>query len=244
MSSEFSELVTKVRNADVSCFSDYLYLLETICGTHLFSKEKIIEVVGQQVFDTLNLISDTTFFNYSDIYLDIREMEDKLIVDVKTDTSFLMNEEVSAIIIKIKQWFDKLKIACAGATTKMAILQKILSDKANAVKLITETASFKVIQERLNAEITAVDQIALARSDTIRGQHVHLLFSDGEIYSTKGGADLFLNRSMFRVLPSIVGLDGHLFAFPNTYRDFTYVVFESEDRAVSYRKQMSGLLSQ
>src|ERR1700731_1429938 len=106
LSYEFSELVAKIRNADVSCFSDYLYLLETVCGTHLFSKELVIAVVGQQVFDTLNLITDVTFFNYSDIYQDILEMENKLILDAKSDTS--------ALIIKMKQWFDKLKIACAG----------------------------------------------------------------------------------------------------------------------------------
>src|ERR1700720_2899346 len=116
-SSELSELITKVREVDTACFSQYLYLLETVCGTSLFSKEKVIAVVGESVFDTLNMISDVTFFNYADIYLEIRQMEEHICLHAETDTS--------AFIIKLKHWLDKMKIACAGAITKMAILQNI-----------------------------------------------------------------------------------------------------------------------
>lgn len=227
MSSEFTALVEKIRGTDVSCFNTYLFLFEKLCGTLFCAKEQTIAAIGQPVYDAIETISEATRFNYGDIYCELHDMQES---DQNVD--------------KMKDWLNKIDIARAGATTQIAILQRVLDNKAAALEAIQQTDSFKAARNRLNVEINAFDEIALARSDRIRGRHVCMLVSDGEILSTKAGYDLFLNRSVHRVKPAIVGLDQNIFKFPNRYGAYTYAVFEDQERAVSYRKAIADLFGE
>lgn len=159
----------------------------------------------------------------------------ELNVEPIPDVSIQELEEMSA---EIETWLKKMKPFMEGLRVQIAIIQTVIDEKAEKKKALENTAEFKTKIAETNAIINARnDQEASVRD---RGSHCYLLFSDGEICSTKAGEDLFLNRSMFGVKPPIAGISSTIFKFPQIWdqKGMTYVILANSQIANDLRNEM------
>lgn len=150
-------------------------------------------------------------------------------------------QELEEMSVEIETWLKKMKPYMEGMRVQIAIIQTVIDEKGAQKKALEDTAEFKTKIAETNARIIARNDHEASVRD--RGSHCYLLFSDGEICSTKAGEDLFLNRSMFNVKPPIAGISPTTFAFPQIWdqKGMTYVIVADGKTANELRNEMLGV---
>lgn len=275
---EYLKLDIKVRDFDTRPVRTYLELTRTACGTSWYPTEKQeAEAYGPEITSALQLIEKACEFNWSDIYGKMNDIHyrikcekpkvpvEKEICEAKNDDPLIAFfeqavdatashntdvtvAELESIMAEMKQWLTRTEKYMAAMRVKIALIETVIDRKAETIRELESTDAFKKSLAAVNDAIVAHhDRDASIRD---RGRHCYLLYNDGEIVSTKSGADLFLNRSIFNVQPPIAGINPTLFTFPEKWHNgkgITYIIVADSGIAGNLRNKMLelyGMLAQ
>lgn len=226
--STYQELVKQIRNTNTSYLETYLNIMSIVCNSKYPSKERLI--LGDKITDTLDrlmeVIDDHNFDNFSEIYSKINNAS---------------KEDEENMISEMKQWIQDEKVIRSCYIIKIALIKKFIEKQKQTKMQIESTDTFQSKLKDLLLDIEKSDEYKSAISDDIRGEHVFILFSDGNISSTKAGSDLFLERSLFCSEPAIPAINFDLFNFPHQYNEFKYAVFKKYQDAKLFRDRILEL---
>lgn len=149
---------------------------------------------------------------------------------------------IETLIDEMNNWKSLVEIAKAGYLTIDTVLRvSIINKKQEEINRKSQSDQFKETKKSIENDMEKDDQYDDIIS--VDRREASILRSDGQIYSTKGGKYLFLERSLFTVELPICGLCSTLFDFPHHFgKDMTYGVFQSREKAVMYREKIKSLL--
>jgi hypothetical protein len=226
---KFKELARAIYAINISYLNQYLYVMKILCNTSKLPTEyQQKTILGDEIFSMLEPdidLSNINDINFTPMFRKINTIE---------NTGIFTDKD----LIEMQKFIYDETIIRSYYTTKISMVTLFIEDKKKEKKKQETKILFQIQLKILLSNIKAKDQYKLANSDY---QNVFLLFSDGEILSTKGGEGIFLNQRLLTVEPSILGINPKLFTFPNKYIDSFYSVFENLDLAVDFRNKMIDL---
>ena len=218
--SELDSLREEVRNYDTSLPMTVLGKIEMLCEKKMPSNEDMKNIIGDDFISFTNEVDKVcNNGNWSKIYQKINENK--------------------VTVPELKEWLEKMDLYVSGEKVILAYLQKMIDNKTIVYKEKESSDEFKNKLEVITNKLLEVHNPKLATLN--RGYHVYLLYNTGRVVSTKSGEDLFLNRSLFTVLPRIYYLNSSLFSFPSEYGN-NFIIFEADDtKAEMLRNLMKSL---